>query len=317
MGASDAADRATVAPPRSLGIVARVDAELREFLSAERDAVEGLDPDAVMLVDEIARLVDAGGKRVRAALCYWGHRAADGADGPCIVRAAAALELLHTLAIVHDDVMDDGDVRRGVATVHRHAAQSVRLRGARGDAARIGTSVAVLAGDLAGVYADRLLLESGFDPSRIVEARRRYDAMRVRMAAGQLLDVVAGPDADELRRDRISILKTGSYTVEGPLSIGAALAGGTRRVQETLARYARPLGRAFQARDDLDDGDGGDPLARAAVIDALVHRARAAIEDAGLPDEAVAALHEIAELVAIGGGDGLAARRSDVPRTVP
>src|SRR5438128_10791707 len=96
----------------------RVDAELLAFLDRSRGELAALDRDASLLVDEIERLVRAGGKRVRPAFCYLGHLAAGGIDGPEIVRAAAALELLHTFALIHDDVMDEGPTRRGVPSVH-------------------------------------------------------------------------------------------------------------------------------------------------------------------------------------------------------
>jgi geranylgeranyl diphosphate synthase type I len=229
----------------------QADEELRTFLERRRSEVEGVEPGAAPLVEELIRLVAAGGKRIRPAMCYWGYRAAGGGDERRIIRAAAALELLHTFAIVHDDVMDRSPVRRGVAATHARLAEERRRRVPGGDSVHFGMSIAILAGDLAAVYADRMFLESGFPPDRLIEPKRRYDAMRVDMAAGQYLDLTGGPDVEEPLARRISSLKTGSYTIRGPLLIGAALAGGSSELDEVLSNYAAPLGEAFQVRDDV------------------------------------------------------------------
>jgi geranylgeranyl diphosphate synthase, type I len=251
MRARAAGEPVTATPPSLQAIRPRVDEELRTFLDRRRADVAGADPRAASLVDELIRLVAAGGKRIRPAMCYWGYRAAGGEDDLRIIRAAAALELLHTFAIIHDDVMDRSPVRRGVPATHERLAEEHRRRAAEGDSAHAGVSIAILAGDLAAVYADRMFLESGFPPERLVEPKRRYDAMRVDMAAGQFLELTSGADVEEPLARRISSLKTGSYTIGGPLLIGAALAGGSRELDERLSSYAAPLGEAFQVRDDV------------------------------------------------------------------
>jgi geranylgeranyl diphosphate synthase type I len=255
------------APPAAIGDVAsRVDAALAAFLSEQEAELAGIHPGASLLLDELRRLLGAGGKRLRPALCYWGHRAAWGPDGERIVRAAAALELLHTFALIHDDVMDRSSTRRGVPSSHvRFAAERPGP-----DAAHRGLALAVLAGDLAMVLADRLLDASGFPPRVVAEARRRYDRMRVEMAVGQLLDLTAEElsPGDALR---ISSLKTGGYTFEGPLQVGAILAGGSLEVLTVLARYGRPLGQAFQVRDDLEAEE--DEPAGSGVLLALARAA--------------------------------------------
>jgi geranylgeranyl diphosphate synthase, type I len=315
--ANDAIAPSKATAPALRRIGALVDAELEAFLARERSAAGEVHADAAILVDELARLVGAGGKRVRPALCYWGYRAGGGDDGRPIVLVSAALELLHTFALVHDDVMDASAERRGIASVHEHAAATCGR--SRHDAREVGRSVAILAGDLAAVYADRLMFDSGFAPDRLVRARRIYDAMRVDMAVGQLLDVVAAYAADESLALGIARLKTGSYTIEGPLAIGAALAGAPGGVEEALAAYARPLGQAFQLRDDLDDEppSAGEASAARARIEALVDEASRALDDGPLPSDAAKALREVAELVAADdepGSDGsLQARGEEAP----
>src|SRR6059036_4069620 len=105
-----------VAPAALESVRRRVDEVLASFLLERRESMARMAPEAAAMVDELRRVVEAGGKRIRPAFCYWGYRAGGGEDGEPIVRAAAALELFHTFALVHDDLMDDSDTRRGVPT---------------------------------------------------------------------------------------------------------------------------------------------------------------------------------------------------------
>jgi geranylgeranyl diphosphate synthase type I len=269
-----------------------VDAALRAFLAECRGELEALDPAAAALVEEIGRLVDAGGKRLRPALCWWACRACGGPDGDPIVRAAAALELLHTFALIHDDVMDRTLERRGVAST---AARFAELEPARADAEAYGRSVAILVGDLAAVLSERLLRTCGATAETLEIALERFDRMRIEMAAGQFVDLrEPGPAAS-----RVASLKTGSYTAEGPVLVGAALAGARPQAEAALGRYGRLLGEAFQLRDDLLDGDA-EPAA-AAAVDGLVRDAVRALDGGALEVEGRAALLEIADLLRMGG----------------
>ena len=209
-----------------------IDAALRDFLEERSAAL----PEALPLISEIAGLIEAGGKRLRPLFCYWGYRAAGGTHGAPIVRAAAALELLHTFALVHDDIIDGSTERRGRPTVH----------------VTRGADVALLVGDLALVLADAALLTSGFEQDVLLAALVAYSRMRQEVISGQYLDVasVSEPISEEQAR-RIAVLKSGNYTSEEPLLIGATLAGAPETVLAALSRFGRPLGEAFQLRDDL------------------------------------------------------------------
>jgi geranylgeranyl diphosphate synthase type I len=281
-------------------IAARVDDALATFLEASAARVGSMDPNSSKLVDEVRRLLGGGGKRIRPAFCYWGFRAAggvdEGASGEAIVRAAAALELLHTMAIVHDDLIDGAKERRGIPTTEVWFAEHAAELGARGDPAEHGRSMAILVGDLCAVWADQLLDGSGFDTDAVARARVRYDEMRVRMAVGQVLDVGGAAGDPEVAR-RAAALKGGSYTVEGPLLIGAALGEASTDVEASLAAFARPLGEAFQLRDDLDDGDAPAGVSRETVAK-LVDEAKIALDPSVLDPEAVEALVQLADRIA-------------------
>jgi geranylgeranyl diphosphate synthase type I len=272
-----------------------VDALLHEFLADRRAEMAAMDDTAASLVDEIVRLLDAGGKRIRPALCLWAHRACGGREGPAIVRVAAALELLHTFALIHDDVMDEALERRGVPST---PARFAGLAPAGADPVAYGRSVAILVGDLAAVLSERLLRSSDVPAPALGLALDRFDRMRTEMAAGQLLDLRAaspGPAAPG-----VAALKTGSYTAEGPVLIGAALAGASPQAERGLLEFARCLGEAFQLRDDVLDGDAS-PEAATSVRD-LVARSVVALERAPLDAEGRRSLIELAELLRLDGG---------------
>jgi geranylgeranyl diphosphate synthase type I len=282
----------------------RVDAILADWLARSADDLARIDEHASLLVLEIRRLVAAGGKRLRPAFCIWGYRAAvqPGAatdDEEPVVRSAAAIELLHTMALVHDDLMDAATHRRGVAASAPHLARRARELSLPADPDRFGRSAALLVGDLAAVLADRLFLASGCDAVAIARALVPYHDMRLEMAAGQLLDV-AGLASEPAAARRAARLKGGSYTVVGPLLVGAALAGDRAPVRAALHAYGEPLGEAFQLRDDLHDREGAHGATRETVND-LVGASRQALDGyrTALSEQAVGALDALAASVAM------------------
>ena len=235
----------------------RVSDELMAFIETER---RDLEHEALPLLDELEALVLAGGKRIRPRFCYWGFVAAGGTDGRAILRIGAALELLHTFALIHDDVMDHAPLRRNRLTTFRALAELSAGVPHQGDPQRFGTSAAILTGLLGFVLADRLFTTSGFQPEVVARASERYDRMRTRAIAGQYLDLLAAHrgESDEATARRIGLLKSAGYTVADPLVIGALCASGDDRAISILEGYGAPLGEAFQLRDDVL-GVFGDP----------------------------------------------------------
>ncbi len=241
----------------SSDLTQRFTVELLALLDAERGVVE---VEAHPLLDELESVIAAGGKRLRPRFCYWGHLAAGGADTPELMRACASLEVLHTMAVIQDDVMDASPFRRSRAATFRTLAQLSAGVPHRGDPKRFGASAAILTGLLAFVLADRLFHTAGFPPEAHARAADRYDRMRAGAIAGQYLDLLAAfkGHADEATSRRVGQLKSGGYSVADPLAIGASLATSNASVIASLERYGRPLGEAFQIRDDVL-GVFGDP----------------------------------------------------------
>jgi geranylgeranyl diphosphate synthase type I len=236
---------------------ARVEARLAELLAAERERWTAVDPDAADLFTALDGLVLAPAKRLRPTFCYWGFVAAGGdEDDDRPIEAGAALELLHAFALLHDDVMDGSERRRGQTACHVEQAGRHDAAGWSGDSRRFGDGAAILAGDLAYVYADELM-RSAPDPARAV-----WSELRLELNVGQYLDIL-GTARRERRREtaeRIARYKSARYTVERPLHVGALLGepAAPADLMAALSAYGVPLGDAFQFRDDLL-GAFGDP----------------------------------------------------------
>jgi geranylgeranyl diphosphate synthase type I len=181
-----------------------------------------------------------GGKRLRPAALYAGFRAVSADASPDrTLDASAALELLQTYFLIQDDWMDGDEQRRGGPAVHVALAQK------RGDV-QLGASLAFLAADLASGFAWELLSVAPFPQGRLREALAIFGRTHFEVICGQQLDLLGHDDIALVHQ-----LKTGSYTVRGPLCLGALLAGASAAQLEALERFGAPLGLAFQLRDDL------------------------------------------------------------------
>ncbi len=243
---------------------ARVTAALAAFMERAGKTLAGVGPELGPVTEATAEFVLAGGKRLRPAFCYWGWRGAGAADSDQLVSAAAALELLHACALIHDDVMDGSDTRRGRPAIHRRFTALHQEGGWNGSADGFGTSAAILLGDLCLVWADQMFSECGLPDAALRQALPVYSEMRVELMAGQYLDVLAsvlpgtsGSEATE-RALRVARFKSAKYTIERPLHLGGTLAGGSEELLAAYSAYGLPLGEAFQLRDDVL-GVYGDP----------------------------------------------------------
>lgn len=235
--------------PESLDRIAQVvEARVSELLNAEKARWIEVDPLLGQPIEALLSLVLAGGKKLRPAFCYWAYLGAGGfPDDSSIIDAAAALELLHSFALIHDDVMDGSQLRRNSPTLQVIYSKLHSESKWRGDPARFGNGVAVLVGDLAFVYADALLEAANF------ESRRVFTELRLEVNQGQYLDVLGSSmgRSDLSFAQKVSVYKSGKYTVERPLHLGAAMAGRLVEFEKGLSDYGLPLGEAFQLRDDI------------------------------------------------------------------
>jgi geranylgeranyl diphosphate synthase, type I len=236
---------------------------LERFLLRQRDVLAVIGDDLLPWLDVMGALL-SGGKRLRPAFCYWGWRAAGGADCREIFTAAASLELLQASALVHDDVMDASDTRRGQPAVHRQFASRHAAAGFAGSADAFGAGAAILIGDALLAWTDELYHGSGLPAKALQRGQPLLNAMRTEVAAGQYLDLLNQFSRSESVQSamRVVTYKTAKYTIERPLHLGAAMAGApagiTAAITRTCTEYGLPLGIAFQLRDDIL-GVFGDP----------------------------------------------------------
>ena len=239
-------------PAAAVELRERVEAALGAHLDRTATRLATLDPTLAPVHEELRAFV-ASGKRLRPVLLLLGYRAGGGRDPDAVMGPAIGLELLHTCALIHDDLIDDADVRRGRAAVHVAFASRYAAAGRDGDAGRFGSAAALLVGDLSLAQADGAFLDARVPPERLTAALREFGTLREELMAGQYLDVDAASrgavPADVALR--IASLKSGRYSVALPLRIGAVLAGADPAVSDGLAAAGVPLGQAFQLRDDV------------------------------------------------------------------
>jgi geranylgeranyl diphosphate synthase type I len=253
-------------PAGLLTVTDRVEARLDAVFAHEAQRWQALSPDLAAPIESLHAFVLNGGKRLRPAFCYWGFIAAGGhSSDERVIEAGAALELLQAFALIHDDVMDGSATRRGARTTHLTYADRHEEYGWRGEVRRFGEGVAILVGDLAFVYADQLL------PHDNAAARAVWDELRIELNIGQFLDLLgtARGDYDQASARRIARYKSGKYTIERPLHLGAALADRLDVLQPVLTAYGDPVGEAFQLRDDLLGAFGEEALTGKPVGDDL------------------------------------------------
>lgn len=295
---------------------------LDEFLAEQAQIMADISADLAPFTRWLSDLL-AGGKRLRPAFCMWGYLGAGGQDLEPALRAAAALELLQACALLHDDVMDESDTRRGKPAAHRRFAAAHRGAGWLGDAERFGEGSAILLGDLCLSWADEMLYRSGFGPDALGRAKVVYDRMRTELMAGQYLDLLeqARGGGSQQRALLVVRYKSAKYTIERPLHLGGTLAGADPSYLAALSDYGLPLGDAFQLRDDVlgvfgDPAHTGKPAGddlregkRTLLVAAALERAtpdqahvlRAGLGDAHLSPESIEELRQI--IVATGALD--------------
>jgi len=230
---------------------------LARYLAARRADLPELARTFAAAVDTLSDFALRGGKRIRPTFAWWGWRAAGGEGtgerAGAVLTAVSALELIQTCALVHDDLMDASELRRGHPTVHVRFTDAHRAGGWLGAPERFGMAAAILLGDLALAWADDMFESAPLEPDMRDRARGPWQAMRAEMFAGQYLDVLAQAEGDESEERALGVarLKTAAYTVERPLHMGVAFAGADQHTVDAVRTFGTDIGVAFQLRDDV------------------------------------------------------------------
>ena len=243
-----------------LSVRSAVEEELGIFLNREAAYLNSISKELTPVSDSLSSFLLDSGKRLRPLFAYAGFLASGGSLDKPVVRAMASLELLQACALIHDDLMDGSDTRRGKPSIHRHFESRHVQDDLDGFAPHYGLSAAVLLGDLALVWSDQMLNSAGLTTGQFAALLPYYNEMRVELMAGQFLDIHEQTQKTTSvdRSMKIARYKSGKYTIERPLHLGAAMASAPSEIFTALSAYGLPLGEAFQLRDDLL-GVFGDP----------------------------------------------------------
>ncbi|MGV0409016.1 polyprenyl synthetase family protein [Corynebacterium resistens] len=259
-------------------VPAAVNHRLNQYLSASLQEFWGINPLFTQAIEVMGDFIVGGGKRVRPTFAWAGIRAGLESSGTSTAKASSrsqeeptelangflsaisAFEFIQACALIHDDIVDQSDTRRGHPTVHREFERHHRDRKWLGSSEHYGISQAILIGDLALAWADDLLLDSGLNTQRLHQCRHAWRAMRTEVIGGQILDIAVEASGTENVDHAWDVIKykTASYTVARPLHVGAALAGASEELIEFLRTIGEDIGVAFQLRDD-QLGVFGDP----------------------------------------------------------
>ncbi len=231
----------------------KVDKKLKAFFDRKLKEVRKTGPTAARMIKDIRNLVLSGGKRARPALMYWGYKGAGGRLEDEIVEASMSIELTHIFLLIHDDIIDRDSFRHGVWTIHERYRKIAKKLNYLIEPEHFGNSIGIIAGDMAAALGNEIIFNSRFPANQKIAALNKLQYIVKNTVSGEVLDIVleARGKATEKEILKVHENKTAKYTIEGPLHLGAMLAGGNDEMLESISRYAIPVGIAFQIQDDI------------------------------------------------------------------
>ncbi len=232
---------------------AEIDGEIEIYLDENIKKTKKINPVAADGLKHVKKIILAGGKRIRPALMFFGYMAAGGKERDKALKASVGIELIHAFLLIHDDIMDRGKKRHGVDTLNARYEKIGKNFFFQGNSGHFGNSMAIVLGDMVNTLGNNVIFSSGFDPRLVVRALQRLQSIVALTAVGQIQDVYIESVGKARQKEILKMYenKTARYTIEGPLHLGAVLAGGEEKLLEGLSRYALPIGVAFQIQDDI------------------------------------------------------------------
>ncbi len=229
----------------------KIDDELRRFLDKRVRKVDSVHQ-AKEMMEHIREFTLRGGKRIRPILMIMGYKACGGKKEKDIIKASLSIELMESFLLIHDDIMDQDELRRGYLTMHKlFESKCIRCYDQKKDL--YGESMAIIAGDILAALGTEPLLDSGFADNLKIKAIEKFNKAIINTCIGQALDIRSNLEQNVTEEDirQAYELKTAIYTIETPLQIGGILAGASARQLKQLSMFAMPLGMAFQIHDDI------------------------------------------------------------------
>jgi geranylgeranyl diphosphate synthase, type I len=230
-----------------------IDRKLAMFFAKKLLEMKNVGFSARDAVKSIRDLTLAGGKRVRASFMYHGYRAVGGKELEKISEAAMSIELINIFLLIHDDIIDSDDMRHGVETIHKKYERMARRYYKKVEPVHFGESIALVAGDMAAAFGNEIIFNSKYTPENKQKALLKLQEIVVNTVSGEILDVMLEAKGRATEKEILEVHrnKTAKYTVEGPLHLGALLAGAEKKQLDALSDYAIPVGIAFQIQDDI------------------------------------------------------------------
>lgn len=232
---------------------ARLDPKIAAYFDKTLAEAKQEDDLVYQSLEHVRTMTLAGGKRLRPAFMYYGYLAAGGEDRERLLDTAVAVELIHMFLLIHDDIIDRDALRHGEPTLHeRYRAwgkQYLNLENPE----HFGDSIALIVGDMLFALGNDIIFTSGFPEKHVYAALSRMQKIVSHTVVGQARDIYIEYRGEATIAEILNMYekKTARYTVEGPLHLGALLAGGTPELATELSRYALPIGIAFQIQDDI------------------------------------------------------------------
>lgn len=232
---------------------AQFDPRLEAYFDARIAETEKEDALVAEALQHVKTMTLAGGKRLRPAFMLMGYEAAEGTDTERLINTSMAIELIHMFLLIHDDIIDRDALRHGVATLHERYADWGHRKLDLEDSRHFGNSIALIVGDMVYSFGNNILFHSGFPHEHVFAALSKMQRIVSHTCVGEAKDIYLEYRKNATSEEVLKMYeqKTARYTFEGPLHLGALLAGGTPELLETLSKYALPLGIAFQIQDDI------------------------------------------------------------------
>lgn len=234
-----------------------IERELKKFFAqSKRESKSSLE--FLDVIDRIEEYILRGGKRIRAILVIVGYLSYKGRDLKEIIKVATSVELLQSFFLIHDDMMDEDDLRRGGLAIHAQYGKKYDQR--------TSENLALMSGNIGLCLSFEPIINSNFSDSLKMAAIKEFVEITKQTCHGQILDIFGGTkDVDEEYVSRIHVNKTSKYTISGPLRLGAILAGADKKILDSFERFGLSLGRAFQIKDDIlgafgDEKELGKPI---------------------------------------------------------
>jgi len=231
-----------------------INGSLTTFIERENRYLAEIGSELDPVAESLRSFLLDSGKRFRPLFAVIGYLGSGATLSPETISALSSLELIHVCALIHDDVMDASDTRRGAPAIHKHFEIIHTAQKLSGSAPQFGIASAILLGDLALVWAAKMLHESKVSSDALISSLSVFNEMQVELMGGQYLDIYEQALASESveRSLKVARYKSGKYSIERPLHFGAALARqNPTELFSAYSAYGLPLGEAFQLRDDL------------------------------------------------------------------